>query len=350
MRALEMSSLAQAAAKATVIIAMLLSASAASRADTLVSVTMANPVVINSAAEVWTFPAEGFGFFAKEGLDVHNLFNNGGAVSFGQVAAGQSDFGESSLENVINAIEGGEPIHPFAALITTSVWSIGVADNSPIKSYAQLAGKNIGVTSLTSGSYPFAQEVVADNHLVGKVKYAVAGNGGPAAQALSSGQVDALITTDQEWVTIQHLGVKVRFLPQPRVGSLPSDVLFTSNKFYQAHKDICVKFAAAVYAGISRAQARQSQAVDLFEKLNPDVARSVPRDVSAALLKSRLTHVALIPQQRGQWGFMPTELYETVQDLGLQYGSIKKPGIDLKVTLSNELVPSINAEVRKLLK
>jgi ABC-type nitrate/sulfonate/bicarbonate transport system substrate-binding protein len=97
-------------------------------------VTMANPVVVNSAAEVWTFAPEGFGFFAKEGLEVHNLFNNGGAVSFGQVASGQSDFGESSLENVINAIQAGVPIHPFAALITTSVWSIGVLDSSPIRS------------------------------------------------------------------------------------------------------------------------------------------------------------------------------------------------------------------------
>ena len=132
-------------------------------------VTMANPVTVNNAAEVWTYAPEGFGFFAKEGLDVHNLFNNGGAVSFGQVASGQSDFGESSLENVINAIQGGVPIHPFAALITTSVWGIGVLDSSPVKSYGQLAGKVIGVSSLTSGAYPFAQEIVASNNLTGKI-------------------------------------------------------------------------------------------------------------------------------------------------------------------------------------
>src|ERR1700730_1401344 len=313
------------------------------------TVTMANPVPINSAAEVWTFPAEGFEFFARQGLQVRNLFNNGGAVSFGQVATGQSDFAESSLENVINAIQAGEPIHPFAALITTSVWTIGVPENSPIQSSSELAGKKIGVTSLTSGSYPFAQIVAAENGLTGKGTYPIVGNGGPGAHALSSGQVDALGTTDQEWATIQHLGVKVRFLPQPTIASLPSDLLFTSKRFYQDHKDLCVKFAAAVFAGIARAQERPVQALDYFEKLNPEVARVVPRDVSATLLKSRLTHVALIPAQQGQWGYMATDLYATVQDVGLQYGAIKKPGIDVRATLSNELVPAINDDVRKLL-
>jgi NitT/TauT family transport system substrate-binding protein len=323
-------------------------ASAVQAAGTVV--TMANPVVVNSAAEVWTFAPEGFGFFAKEGLEVQNLFNNGGAVSFGQVASGQADFGESSLENVINAIQAGEPIHPFAALITTSVWAIGVLDSSPIRSYSQLAGKVIGVSSLTSGAYPFAQEVVANNQLVGKIKYAVAGTGGPAAEALSGGQVDAMVTTDQEWVTLAHLGVKIRFLPAPVIGSYPSDMLFTSDKFYQEHKDLVVKFAAAVFAGISQAQAHNTDAVKHFEELNRNVARSVPTDVSLDLLKARLSHLRLRPAQQRRWGYLVLDDYAKVQSLGLQYGSIKAPGINVKAIFSNDLVPAINAEVSRLLK
>ena len=313
-------------------------------------VTMANPVVVNNAAEVWTYAPEGFGYFAREGLEVHNLYNNGGAVSFGQVASGQADFGESSLENVINAIQAGVPIHPFAALITTSVWSIGVLDSSPIKSYGQLAGKVIGVTSLTSGAYPFAQEIVANNALTGKVKYGVAGNGGPAAEALTNGQVDAMVTTDQEWVTLAHLGLKIRFLPPPVVASYPSDMLFTSDKFYQEHKDLVVKFAAAVFAGISQAQVKSEEAVTHFEQLNRSVARSVPTDVSRDYLKARLQHLKLRPAQKGQWGYIVLDDYSKVQSLGLQYGSIKAPGIDLKATLSNDVIPAINAEVKQLLK
>ena len=47
---------------------------------------------------------------------------------------------------------------------------------------------------------------------------------------------------------------------------------------------------------------------------------------------------------------MALDQYAKVQELGLQYGSIKSPGIDLKRVLSNELVPAINASVKQLLK
>ena len=67
-------------------------------------------------------------------------------------------------------------------------------------------------------------------------------------------------------------------------------------------------------------------------------------------MKARLTHLKLRPAQKGQWGYIVLDDYIKVQTLGLQYGSIKAPGIDLKATLSNDLIPAINAEVKQLLK
>lgn len=321
--------------------------SSSSTPPAMTTVINANAVPVNNPGEIWTFAPQGFGYFSKEHLNVQQLYNNGGAGSLDEVATGKADFGETSPEDLINAIEAGEPLHPFMTLITSSIYSVGVLASGPIHSYSQLNGKSVGVSSLTSGSDPFAKEALAANGLTGKTSIAVAGNGGPAAAALRSGKVAAMVTTDTQWVTIVDLGVKVRFLPEPAAGHLPADLFYTSDQFFNQHPDLVVRFGAAIMAGIEQAEANPDQAISYYEKEYPSIASSVSSQENLALLKARLQHVQLIPTQGGKWGWIPVSQYDQVQQLGLRFGVIKKKA-NLSQILSNSLVGKIDQDAAAL--
>lgn len=310
-----------------------------------VSVANANAVPVNNPGEIWTFGPEGCGTFAAEHLKVSQLYNNGGAPALTQVATGHSQFSETSPEDLIDAINVGEPLSPLATLITSSIYACGVPASSAITSWAQLKGKSIGVSSLTSGSDPFAAEGLAVHGLTSDVSISVISNGGPAADAIKGGTVAAACTTDTQWVTIKSLGVKIRFLPERPSQSLPADLFYTSNQFYDSYRGVCVRFMAAIFAAIARTEATPVQAVAYFQLENPTLTPAA----DLALLKARLARVELIPAQHGKWGYIPWSLFDKVQQLGLKYKVITRAANPKKI-FSNSLIGSIDSKVKALLK
>lgn len=281
---------------------------APAKKTTTTSVTNANAVAISNPGELWTFAAQGFGEFGKEHLKVANIWNTGGSLALSEVATGKAQFGETSITDYINAVEAGEPLHAFAELITHSIYSTAVLKSSGITKYSQLAGKNVGMTSLTSGSYPASEETMAANHLTGKVHETVAGLGGAAAQALQNGSIAALTTFDTQWAELKHLGLKLHFLPSPKVLTYPSDVYYTTNSYYKSHVAVVDRYAAAVFAGISEAKKNPLKAVYYFETEYPQTASGTSLSEDLSELKARLKDVELAPQQHGKWGYFPSSL------------------------------------------
>jgi NitT/TauT family transport system substrate-binding protein len=304
-------------------------------------------VAVPDPGQVFLYVPEGFGFFKAERLNVSVVFNNGGGAALQGVAAGAADYGLSSPENLWNGIATGMPLRGFSVVLTNSIYAngIGVKQDSPITQISQLKGKKIGISSFTSGGYPAAQAKIASAGLNPKtdVTFVPIGGGGPAANAIQSGQVDATVTTETQWEQIKALGVKVRFLPKSasKVDDLPADVLFTKADTLAKNPGVSVRLARAIAAGTVAALANPDKALDYYYKLYPEPANALTRAQNKAIMMARLQNMKLIPEMKGRWGWMPIPLYQQVQKLGLEHGVINKEQ-DINQLFTNKLNPAIN--------
>jgi NitT/TauT family transport system substrate-binding protein len=110
--------------------------------------------------------AEERGLFAKEGLTPEITIYRGGAETFEAIAADSADIGTvavalvatSRKRGVLTKLVGGSSDE-------WSGWILGVKTVSPIQSAAELAGKQIGITSAGSGTDALALWAQAENDI-----------------------------------------------------------------------------------------------------------------------------------------------------------------------------------------
>jgi hypothetical protein len=60
-----------------------------------------------------------------------------------------------------------------------------------------------------------------------------------------------------------------------------------------------------------------------------------------AIMMARLQDMKLISAMKGKWGFMPIPLYNQVQKLGLEFGTVNKQQ-NISTLFTNKLNPAIN--------
>lgn len=326
--------------------------SASAAPSKLTDVTFALAVNPPDQGQTFAYVPKGAGYFAKNGLNVAFQPNTGGGAALKQLAAGNAQFAISSPENLLNGLAAGEDLRGVATILTHSIYSVGVLKNSKIKSVSQLRGKNVGVSSLTSGSFPTAQAALAEKGIDYKsdAKIVVVGNGGPAVNALLTHQIDAMVTTDTQFAIFKVLGAGIRFLPKPAVTKLPGDLILVQTSYLQAHPDIVAKFSRAVMEGTVYALANPNKAIGFYLQQYPEVGNLYTRTHNKQIMMARLKNMTLIKQQHKKWGYIPVSLYQKVQSEDLQLGTITKSA-DLKTVLTNQLSKQIDKfNVKKIQK
>src|SRR5206468_3887253 len=82
--------------------------------------------------------------------------------------------------------------------------------NSPIQTAADLRGKTIGVSALSSGAVPVARAIVSSGGLNpdADVKWLAVGIGGPAALALRQKNIDAMALWGDFQAGLENLGLQ----------------------------------------------------------------------------------------------------------------------------------------------
>lgn len=316
------------------------SSDSSDKGGALTKVTFAVVVGTPDPGQTFAYVPIGGGIYKQNGLDVSISFNAGAATGVQQVSTGKAQFGLASPEAIWNAVSAGAKLTAFATNVTTSIYSTGVLESSSAQSVADLKGKNIGVRNLTSGAYPSAQASMSEGSATG-VKYVTVGVGGQAAQALRSGQIDALVSSDTDWVAIANQGIKVRQLPRSTAQALPADLLYTTTDYYNAHKDIVVKFARSVFASTAVADANPEQAEKYYEQVYPDAARAASAEDNIKVMKARVASQEVTPGMNGQWGFIQMDKYKQLMQIDLSYKTIKQE-VDLSQVLNGELVSRFN--------
>src|SRR5439155_18536471 len=129
-----------------------------------------------------------------------------------------------------------------------------VKPGSPLKSYADLKGKKIGVSDFAGTEYPVTRNVLKSLQIDpdNDVKWVAVGNGVPAGVALERNNIDALAYYDTGFGQIEAAGIKLEFLPRPK--QLP----MIGGQFLMGRKEM-LKDNRNVLIGLGRSTCKASQ-------------------------------------------------------------------------------------------
>jgi NitT/TauT family transport system substrate-binding protein len=228
---------------------------------------------------------QALGWFKQGGLNVDFQYASGSNIVLNYQLAAQNkvDLAYGSPEPLIASTAHKKPLGVVYAynMVRAPMWYVTVKKDSPIKGYADLKGKKVGVNSLGSPAVNFVQAGLRQAGLPDDAASMNTVNLGPAAmKALESGTVDALSTFDFDTATIDaqmNPATKLRLLPRP---SLAKDMIgagiFASPSFLKAHRRQAIAYFRAVTKG------------EIFTEENPEAAiklmwKAVPQSKPAGM-------------------------------------------------------------------
>lgn len=219
--------------------------------------------------------AKSLGFFAQEGLDVQIRYGAGAGLAAQLTANNQVDVSVITYEPII--IGHGKGLNGRIFYQTTSrlIYYIAVLEDSSINTAADLKGKKIGVVSLGSAATTVSKSILRSAGLTAAdATFLPAGFGDQAANALRSGQVDALALWDGGYASMVSSGMKLRFIRHPKLLDGGNAGLFASDQTIAQRADDLRKFARAYTKATIFMEANPDAAIRIFWKANPGARRA----------------------------------------------------------------------------
>src|SRR5260370_1081789 len=189
------------------------------------------------------------GYFAQQGLDVTLIDEASGQSAETEVLAGQVDAGSGSYNHTIDLQAAGKNIESVVQLgiAPGEAEIVSAKEAGQIHSFADLKGKNLGVTELGSGTHTLQ---IALLHKVGlgpdQAHFVPVGAGDTFIPALQQGKIDASMTTEPTISLILASGIGKVLVdlrsPQSTTaalgGSYPFILLFLKKEFGNSHKEV----------------------------------------------------------------------------------------------------------------
>jgi NitT/TauT family transport system substrate-binding protein len=328
-----------------ILLCLLLCAGAA-RAETTIKVGWAAPVV--SAAAAPFAVAQRMGWFAQEGLSV-SVFPMPGSVDVvKQVATGDLLYGFPSVEPMTILRPQGVKAKTFYTAFQGNVYGMAVAEDSPIRTFTDLKGKTIGVTSMGSAGVIVARALVANAGLNADtdVRIIAVGEAGQAAVMVRNHQIDSLSQFDTAYAMIENAGIALRYLDKAPIAHFPSNGLFALEKTLAERRAEAVGLARGVAKGTVFVLANPEAAARLFYEAYPQLKPTGMDDAAANASALRqikaLLHVFPLEQSNvTRWGESSLPNYDAYVDFLLKWGVAKQkvPAGDL---VTNDLIDDIN--------
>jgi len=248
--------------------ASLLGVSLGSQAQTakpLTPVTIALGTQVVNLTYPWLTLPIALGYWRDEGYDVKIVTVSGSLQGIQQMVAGGVDFAQLNSTGMIQA--NTENNVAVRGLMGTGVidWGVGVMQDGPIKSVADLKGKKIGIFSLGTGGLPLLKGYLKANGINpdSDVQIIATGAGAPALEALRSDRVQALMFWGSALTGFQNAGTKLRIMTDPVWPTMPDFTFGTMQKTIDANPAM----VEAIARGVAKAT--------LFAVTNPDCVRQI---------------------------------------------------------------------------
>ena len=185
------------------------------------------------------------GIFEKNGIQVEFIYAAAADIMT-NIAAGNVDFGFPNGDAVVAAAASGLPVKVVHTTYQRGIGALLAKADSGIKTYKDLKGKKVAVTSLASPNYLQLQVGLKQAGLsINDVSVEVVATGA-IVQSLQAGQVDAIVFSELRKYNLEADGTKVTMILSNDF--LPSfgNVVVTSTKKLAQNPDLVKRFTTAV--------------------------------------------------------------------------------------------------------
>jgi NitT/TauT family transport system substrate-binding protein len=280
------------------------------------------------------------GYFKDAGLSVDIGVYSGGAKALQALLGGSADFVAGAYSNTITMAVKGQKLVSFAIQANCPGFVFGVtkASHDKIKSYADLKGKRIGVSSPGSSFH------MGVNYLLSRagvkpddVSIVGVGSSSGAVAAARSGQVDAIMSNDPVATILQDSGdlFPLAAMRSPEAtqatlgGNYPEASIYSTRQFVDSNPNT----VQAITNAIVRAERWLAQATP------EQVAAAVPPEYALAdkevFAKAYTNMRACLSRD----GVMTDEAAQTVRNVLAAFDpAIAAARIDLDATYDNRYV------------
>jgi NitT/TauT family transport system substrate-binding protein len=154
-------------------------------------------------------------------------------------------------------------------------WDVAVKPGSPVKSYADLKGKRIGVSDFGSTEYPVTRNILKNMGIDpdADVKWISVGNGIQAGVAMQRDAIDALAYYDTGFGLIEAANIPIRLVDRPANLPMIGGQFLTARKdFLAKDRALAISFGRSVAKASTFLLASPEAGARAFLKMYPETA------------------------------------------------------------------------------
>ena len=266
------------------------------------------------------------------------------------VATRDVDYGLPSIEPVAIIRPQGVKIKNYYTAYQGNIYGIAVPEDSPVKTFADLKGKRIGVTSMASAGVIVARAMAANHgwNPDKDVSIVVVGEAAQTAALLRSGQVEALSQFDTQYALTENAGVKMRLLDKDNavIARFPANGFIALEETLASKRAQAVALAQGYAKGTIFAMNNPVAAIRMLWEVFPQT-RSPGKTEADALrddvktLEARAKNWRLEAGGVTKWGENSEANYAAYVDFLVQNGVLKEK-VPVSDLITNELIADIN--------
>lgn len=241
---------------------------------------------------VHLYAARELGYFKEEGIALDIRYSHGAPLATQLVSSGGADCGSFTYEPMILGYSKGLRGKFVYGKYHKTIYYIAIPKDSPLKSLKDLAGKKIGIVSLSSSATPIAKAILENAGVdINSVQFVPVGFGPAVIHALKSGQIDAVAQWNAAYGVLERLGARFNYFRHPKLTSIGNGGVMASEEMLAKRKGDLIKMCRAMAKGTAFFFANQDAALELFWKANPGLRPSGSKAHAYALAKTEMKHV-----------------------------------------------------------
>jgi NitT/TauT family transport system substrate-binding protein len=283
--------------------------------------------------------AEQLGYFDEQNLSVTLIDETSGVGTEDAVLSGLAEGGSGSYNHTIELQAAGKNMECVVQLDVApgEAEVVSTKAASTIKSPADLAGKNLGITELGSGTQTLTQAILKKaGQDPNNAHWHGVGAGSTFIAAMQQGTIDAGMTTEPTITQVvqQNVGQVLVDLRSPEKtqqalgGDYPFICIFMANDYVATHHDVVQRVVNAYVKTLKWINSHT--AAEIADKMPADYYAGTGKEAYATALQNQK---AIFSAD----GKMPSDGPQTVLSIEQLIGKVKaSDNVDLSKTYTND--------------
>lgn len=281
--------------------------------------------------------AQDKGWFADAGITFEYIPGQGGGDAVKNIIAGNADIAFANVEAVLQAAETGEKLKIIYNIYPKNVFNLVSLKENNITKIEDLRGKDVGVYSMSSGTYDNLKVLLYSAGMTeADVNIVATGvlNFGP----LMSNQVVATAATDTGLYDAKQKGLgDVNVIEVLNVLNTPSDVFVVTEETYNNKRDLLVKFLQVYRDSTQYTIEHPEEAAEIAVEFAID---GTDKSRNLEIIKIR-NQTSVSPERKEKGlGWLDVEVLKEVEATYLNMGLIKNP-VNIEDIMTNDLVKKL---------